>query len=57
MIINVNILAILRAFSNLQKKMYENVYTKEITFKAATTESLLGCQTRKLSINNQQLSR
>ena len=40
MIINQNILASLLTFSNLQKNFYEKFYTKEVTFKTATTEFL-----------------
>ena len=39
MIINQNILAILRTFLNLQK-IYEKLYTKKTTSKDATTEFL-----------------
>ena len=38
MIINRNIPAILRTFSNLQKKDYNKLFTKITTSKAATTE-------------------
>ena len=43
MVINQTILASLLAFSNLKKNLYEKLYTKEVTFKTATTEFL--CQT------------
>ena len=36
--INQNILAVLRTYLNLQKRIYENFYTKETTSKAASTE-------------------
>ena len=54
MIINQNILAILTTFSNLQK-FYETFYTKETTFKAATTEFLSKIPTRK-KISNKQFN-
>ena len=53
MIINQNILAILRTFSNLQKKLYGTVYTKEATSKAATTEFLNKNPHRKKVTNEQ----
>ena len=49
MIINQNILAILRTFSNPQKTIYEKLHTKQ-TSTAATTEFLSKiCNTRKIS--------
>ena len=47
MIINQNILEILKTCSNLQKKSYEKLYTKETTSKAATTECLSEILNRK----------
>ena len=47
MIINQNILASLLTFSNLQKNFYEKFYTKEATFKTATTEFLSQIPNRK----------
>ena len=46
MIINQNILAILRTSLNLQKKLYEKLYTKE-TCTAATTDFLSKIPNRK----------
>ena len=40
MVINQNILAILKTASNLKKKNYENLYIKMTTSKAAATEFL-----------------
>ena len=46
--INKNILAVLRTFSNLQKKKnYEKHYTKETASEAATTEFLNKITNRK----------
>ena len=45
-IINQNILAILRTFFNLQKKIYEKLYTKQ-TSTTATTEFLSKIPNRK----------
>ena len=53
MIINQNILAILRMFSNLQKKIYDKIYTKEATSKAATTEFLSNIPNRNKIFNKQ----
>ena len=53
MIINKNILASLLAFSNLKKNFYEKLYTKEVTFKTATTEFLSQIPNRK-NITNEQ---
>ena len=53
MIINQNILASLLAFSNLKKNFYEKFYTKEVTFKTATTEFLSQIPNRK-NISNEQ---
>ena len=53
MIINQNILASLLTFSNLQKNFYEKFYTKEATFKTATTEFLSQIPNRK-NISNEQ---
>ena len=53
MIINQNILASLLAFSNLKKKIFEKFYTKEVTFKIATTEFLSQIPNRK-NISNKQ---
>ena len=47
MIINHNIPASLLAFSNLKKYLYEKFYTKEVTFKTATTEFLSQIPNRK----------
>ena len=52
-IINQNILAYLLAFSNLKKYFYEKFYTKEVTFKTATTEFLSQIPNRKkYQLNN-----
>ena len=51
MLINQNILAILRA--NLKRKIYENLYTKETTSKAATTK-LLSKIPNKMKISNEK---
>ena len=53
MIINQNILASLLAFSNLKKNFYEKLYTKEVTFKTATTGFLSQIPNRK-NISNEQ---
>ena len=53
MIINQNILASLLAFSNLKKNFYEKLYTKEVTFKTATTDFLSQIPNRK-NISNEQ---
>ena len=47
MIINQNIPASLLAFSNLKKNFYKKFYTKEVTFKTATTEFLSQIPNRK----------
>ena len=49
MIINQNILATLLTFSNLQKQFYERFYTKETTFKTATTAFHSQIPNRKIS--------
>ena len=48
--INENILAVLRTLSNYQKRIYEDLYTKKTTSKAATTELL-----RKISRKKQNI--
>ena len=48
--INENILAVLRTLSNHQKRIYEDLYTKKTTSKAATTELL-----RKISRKKQNI--
>ena len=53
MIISQNILVSLLAFSNLTKRFYEKFYTKEVTFKTATTEFLSQIPNRK-SISDEQ---
>ena len=53
MITNQNILASLPKFSNLQKNLYEKFYTKEATFKTATTEFLSQIPNGK-NISNEQ---
>ena len=53
MIINQNILAILRTFSNLKKKHYEEFYTKETTSKAVTTVFISKIPNKK-KISNEQ---
>ena len=53
MIINPNILAIVRTFSNLQKKVYEELYFKETTSKAATTKLFSKIPNRKKISNGQ----
>ena len=53
MIINQNILASLLAFSNLKKYFYGKFYTKEVSFKTATTEFLSQIPNRK-NISNEQ---
>ena len=53
MIINQNILASLLTFSNQQKHFYEKFYTKEATFKTATTEFLRQILNRKNISNGQ----
>ena len=53
MIINQTILASLLAFSNLKKNFYVKFYTKEVTFKTATTEFLCQIPNRK-NISNEQ---
>ena len=50
-----NILAVLRTFSNLQKKEKEKLYTKKTTSKAATTEFLDKIPNRK-KISNQDFN-
>ena len=50
MIINQNILAILRKFLNLQKE-YEKFYTNETIFKAATSEFFSKMSNRKKIYN------
>ena len=52
MIINQNIPAILRTFLNLQKKIYQKLYTKQ-TSTATTTEFLSQISNRK-KISNEQ---
>ena len=52
-IINQNVLLILRTFSNLQKKLYKKPCTKETTSKAATTEFLDKILNRKKIFNEQ----
>ena len=47
MIINQNILATLLTFSNLQKNLYENFYSKETSSKTATTEFISKIPNRK----------
>ena len=53
MITNQNILASLLTFSNLQKNLYEKFYTKDVTFKTATTEFLRQILNKK-NISNEQ---
>ena len=53
MIINQNILVSLLKFLNLQKNFYEKCYTKEATFKTATTEFFSQIPNRK-KISNEQ---
>ena len=48
MIINQNILATLLTFSNLQKTLYEKLYTKETTSKITTTEFISKIPNRKI---------
>ena len=50
-IINQNILALLRAFVNLKRKIYEKLYTKQ-TSTAATTEFLSKIPDRKKISND-----
>ena len=50
MIINQNILAILRTFSNVQRKIYEKLYAKMTTSKAATTKFRKIPNRKKISI-------
>ena len=45
--INKKILATLRTLSNLQERIYEKLYTKETTSKAATTEFFSKIPSRK----------
>ena len=52
-IMNQNVLLILRTFSNLQKKLYKKPCTKETTSKAATTEFLDKILNRKKIFNEQ----
>ena len=47
------ILESLLAFSNLKKNFYEKFYTKEVTFKIATTEFRSQIPNRK-NISNEQ---
>ena len=53
--INQNILAVLRTLSNLQKRIYEKLCTKEATSKAATTEFLSKIPNRK-KISNENFA-
>ena len=53
MIINQNILATLLTFSNLQKNLYEKLYTKQATSKTATTEFISKIPNTK-EISNEQ---
>ena len=53
--INQNILAVLRTLSNLQKRVYEKLYTKETTSKVATNEFLSKIPNRK-KISNEGLN-
>ena len=53
MIINRNILATLLTFSNLQKNLYEKLYTKQTTSKTATTEFISKIPNRK-KISNEE---
>ena len=55
MIINKNILAILRTFSNLPKKIYETLYTKKTASKVVTTEFLSQIPKKK-KISNEQFN-
>ena len=48
--INQIILAVQRAFSNLQEKVYENLYTNETTSKVSATEFLSKIPNRKLNV-------
>ena len=54
MIMNQNIIAILREFLNLQKKIYEKLCTKEIS-RATTTEYLIKILNRK-KISNEHFN-
>ena len=53
--INQNILAVLRTFSNLRKKNYEKLYTKEATSQAAFIEFLSKIPNRK-KISNEEFN-
>ena len=53
MIINQNYVATLLTFSNLQKNLYEKLYTKQTTSKTATTEFISKIPNRK-EISNEQ---
>ena len=53
MIRNQNILATLLTFLNLQKKLYEKLYTKETTSKTATTEFISKMSNREKKSNKQ----
>ena len=53
MIVNENIVEILRTFSNLEKNLCENLYTKETTSKTATTEFLSKFPNEKKTSNEQ----
>ena len=53
--LNQNILAVPRTLSNLQKRIYEKLYTKETTFKAAATEFLSQIPNRK-KISNEDFN-
>ena len=53
MIINQKFLATLMTYSNLQKNFYEKFYTKETTFKTATTKFLSQITNRKKKSNEQ----
>ena len=48
--INQIILAVQRAFSNLQEKVYENLYTNETTSKVSATEFLSKIPNGKLNV-------
>ena len=50
MIINQNILLVLRSFSNLKKKNNKNFYAKEKAFKTATTKRFSKISEKKENI-------
>ena len=54
--INQSILAVLRTFSNLQKTIYEKLYTDETTSNPTTTDFLRKISSRK-KISNEDFNR